>query len=84
MSDPTVKRIIVRDAHLEGKWEYCQKLKQLIGNHTPHTKYPENPTSKQSIVFVYDWARQEALAAMEAQAIAAAKAAQAAQSSEKR
>jgi len=84
LNDPTVKRIIVRDAHLDGKWEYCQKLKKLIGSHTPHTKYPEDPTPKQSIVYVYDWARQEALAAMEAQAAAAARAAQAAPSTEKR
>jgi len=72
MGDKSVERIIVRDAHLDGKWEYCQQLRQLIGDHTPMTKYPEHPTGKQSIVFVYDWARQRALAQMEAAAAAAA------------
>jgi Dolichyl-phosphate-mannose-protein mannosyltransferase len=68
MGDPSVSRIIVRDAHLEGKWEYCKQIKQLIGDHTPMTQYPEHPTGKQSIVFVYDWARQAALAAQAAKA----------------
>ncbi len=46
---------MVRDAHLEGKWEYCQQIRKLIGDRKPVVTYPEHPVGKQSLVFVYDW-----------------------------
>ena len=58
MGDRDVTRVVVRDAHLKGRWEYCQQLKQLIGDHKPVMTYPEHPVDKQSIVFVYDWSNE--------------------------
>jgi Dolichyl-phosphate-mannose-protein mannosyltransferase len=55
MGDRSVTRVVVRDAHLKGRWEYCQQIQTLIGDRKPVASYPEHPTSKQSVVFVYDW-----------------------------
>lgn len=58
MGDPTLCRIVVRDAHLQGPWEYCQRLKRLIGDRKPILTFPEHPVGKQSLVFVYDWSKE--------------------------
>ena len=55
MGDPGVKRVVVRDAHLKGRWEYCRQIQELIGDRKPVASYPEHPVGKQSVVFVYDW-----------------------------
>jgi hypothetical protein len=60
MGDPTLSRIVVRDAHLKGPWEYCQQVRKLIGDRKPVMTYPANPVDKQSIVFVYDWSKEPA------------------------
>ena len=46
MGDKSVQRIVVRDAHLKGPWEYCQQLKTLIGDRKPVATYPEHPVAK--------------------------------------
>ena len=46
---------MVRDAHLTGPWNYCQQVRQLIGDRKPVATFPEHPVRKQSQVFVYDW-----------------------------
>jgi hypothetical protein len=55
MGDKGVTRVVVRDAHLKGRWEYCRQVKRLIGDRKPIATYPEHPVARQSIVFVYDW-----------------------------
>jgi hypothetical protein len=55
MGDKDLKRVVVRDAHLKGSWEYCQQIHKLIGDRKPVASYPEHPLEKQSVVFVYDW-----------------------------
>lgn len=58
MGDPSVSRVVVRDAHLKGSWEYCKQLHQLIGNRKPVVTYPERPEGKQSLVYIYDWSKE--------------------------
>jgi Dolichyl-phosphate-mannose-protein mannosyltransferase len=55
MGDKSVTRVVVRDAHLKGRWEYCQQVQRLIGDRKPVASYPEHPLAKQSVVYVYDW-----------------------------
>jgi hypothetical protein len=55
MGDKDLKRIVVRDSHLTGRWEYCRQVRRLIGDRKPVASYPEHPVDKQSVVFVYDW-----------------------------
>lgn len=53
--DPSVRRMVVRDAHLTGPWWYCDEIRTLIGDRKPVASFPANPRPKQSVVFVYDW-----------------------------
>jgi hypothetical protein len=55
MGDRSVTRVVVRDSHLTGPWEYCDQVRHLIGDRKPVASYPEHPVDKQSVVFVYDW-----------------------------
>ena len=55
MGDKGVSRVVVRDAHLTGPWEYCDQVRKLIGDRKPIASYPEHPVGKQAVVFVYDW-----------------------------
>ena len=63
MGDRGVSRVVVRDAHLKGRWEYCQQIHQLIGDRQPVRTYPEHPVGKQSLVFVYDWSDESSRSA---------------------
>lgn len=56
--DRELTRVVVRDSHLNGPWEYCDRIKQLIGDRKPVAQFPEHPEPKQSIVFVYDWSAE--------------------------
>jgi hypothetical protein len=53
--DPTVRRMVVRDAHLAGPWWYCTEIRKLIGDRKPVASFPEKPSREQSVVYVYDW-----------------------------
>ncbi len=55
MGDRELTRVVVRDSHLNGPWEYCAQIHQLIGDRQPVATFPEHPAPKQSVVFVYDW-----------------------------
>ena len=63
MGDRSLTRVVVRDAHLKGRWEYCQQVQRLIGDRKPVRTYPEHPVGKQSLVFVYDWSDEASRAA---------------------
>ena len=59
LGDRDLTRLVVRDAHLNGPWEYCDWMKRIIGDRKPVAQYPEHPVDKkQSIVFVYDWSAE--------------------------
>ena len=55
MGDRDLARVVVRDSHLNGPWEYCDRIRTLIGDRKPVAQFPEQPGPKQSVVFVYDW-----------------------------
>ncbi|WP_435010144.1 ArnT family glycosyltransferase [Tundrisphaera lichenicola] len=55
MGDRSLSRVVVREAHLKGPWEYCQQVRQLIGDRAPVATYPEVPTREQDKVLVFDW-----------------------------
>ena len=59
MGDRELTRVVVRDAHLNGPWEYCAQIHQLIGDRKPVATFPEHPAPKQSQVFVYDWSPEQ-------------------------
>jgi len=63
MGDRDLSRVVVRDAHLNGPWEYCAQIHRLIGDREPVAAFPEHPSPKQSIVFVYDWSEEAARSA---------------------
>ena len=58
MGDRDLTRVVVRDSHLNGPWEYCAQIRHLIGTRKPVASYPEHPDKKQSVVFVYDWSSE--------------------------
>ena len=60
MGDPTVTRVVVRDAHRDGPWAYCEQIRRLVGGRKPTATYPEHPAPKQPVVFVYDWSVEAA------------------------
>ena len=66
MGDRDLSRVVVRDAHLKGNWEYCKQLKLLIGDRKPVVTFPERPEGKQSLVFIYDWSKEPKRAAQAA------------------
>jgi len=53
--DPSVRRVVVRDAHLTGPWPYCERIRRLVGDRKPVASFPTHPVRKQSVVFVFDW-----------------------------
>ena len=59
MGDKSVKRVVVRDAHLDGPWEYCQQLRQLVGDRKPVLTFPTDAEPGQSKVYMYDWVNEQ-------------------------
>ena len=58
MGDRSVSRVVVRDAHLRGPWEYCRPAPGLIGDRKPVASFPEHPGRQAVRSFVYDWSRR--------------------------
>ena len=59
MGDKSVVRVVVRDAHLDGPWEYCQQLRHLIGNRQPVMTFPTGAEPGQSKVYMFDWVKEQ-------------------------
>lgn len=59
-TDPRVRWVIVRDAHLNGPWGYCHQLKDLVRGREPVAKYPDTPAKGIAQVYVYDLEAQVA------------------------
>jgi len=51
--DPTVKYIVVRDAHLNGPWPYCKTLKSMTEGLRLLATYPEDRKPNQAKVFIF-------------------------------
>ncbi|WP_435017381.1 glycosyltransferase family 39 protein [Tundrisphaera sp. TA3] len=54
-ADKSIRRLVVRDAHLVGSWWYCDEIRILVGDRKPVATFPENPKPKQPVILVYDW-----------------------------
>ncbi len=53
-SDPNLRYVIAREAHLQGPWWYCRLLREMVGSREPVATYPPNPEKGQSVVYVFD------------------------------
>ena len=53
-ADPSVRWVVVREAHLVGPWWYCKLMRELVGNREPVVAFPDSPRPKQSRVLVFD------------------------------
>jgi hypothetical protein len=51
--DPSLRYVVVRDAHLHGPWPYCKQLHSLVVGLEPVEIFPKGRTDKQAKVFVY-------------------------------
>lgn len=52
--DPNIRWVIAREAHLNGPWWYCDRLRALVGEHEPTLMFPAEPRPRQSRVYVFD------------------------------
>ncbi len=52
--DPSLRWIVVRDAHLAGPWEYCKILRNLSEGLDPVASFPPRPTRGKARVLVFD------------------------------
>ena len=52
--DPSLRWIVVRDAHLVGPWEYCKILRKLSEGLEPVASFPPTPTRGKARVLVFD------------------------------
>lgn len=63
-SDPNLRFVVVREAHLIGPWEYCRIMEKLTSNATRIAQFPDNSVKRrprQSRVVVFEKPRQVVL-----------------------
>jgi hypothetical protein len=53
-NDPSLRYVVVREAHLKGPWPYCEQLRAVVGDLKPVATYPEGPKKGQARVFVFE------------------------------
>ena len=53
-TDPDLRWVVVREAHLHGPWAYCQQIRALVAGLQPVAMFPENPGRRQAVVYVFD------------------------------
>jgi hypothetical protein len=46
--------VVAREAHVYGKWDYCEILRSLIGPLSPETIVPEGADPDQARVYIFD------------------------------
>jgi hypothetical protein len=46
--------VLARVAHIEGPWDYCKQLRQLVGSRDPVAVFPPDPQRGEAQVFLYD------------------------------
>jgi 4-amino-4-deoxy-L-arabinose transferase-like glycosyltransferase len=58
-TDPDVRWVVVRDAHVAGPWWYCKVMRELVGLREPIATFPPDAGPDQSKVYVFDRATPE-------------------------
>jgi hypothetical protein len=53
-NDPSLRYVVVREAHLKGPWPYCEQLRAVVGDLKPVATYPEGLKKGQARVFVFE------------------------------
>lgn len=53
-TDPKVRWVVARDAHLNGPWIYCRQLKTMVGDREPVARYPDKPVKGVAQIYVFD------------------------------
>ena len=54
LSDPSVRYVVAREAHLQGPWWYCRLIREMVGSREPIATFPPNADKGQSIVYLFD------------------------------
>jgi hypothetical protein len=52
--DPSLRFVVVRQAHLEGPWPYCEQIRSIVGDLKPVATYPESRKPRQAKVLVFE------------------------------
>jgi hypothetical protein len=52
--DPNTRWVVVRDAHLRGRWSYTRTVHDLIADQEPVVRFPANPAPGEIQVRIYD------------------------------
>jgi 4-amino-4-deoxy-L-arabinose transferase-like glycosyltransferase len=52
--DRDLRFVVVREAHLQGPWGYCEQVRELVAGLRPIATFPPEPRPGQSRVYVFD------------------------------
>ncbi len=52
--DPSARWVVVREAHLKGPWEYCQRLRALVDGLEPVEVFQGSVRRRPTKVYIYD------------------------------
>jgi hypothetical protein len=52
--DPDARWVVVREAHLKGPWEYCQRLRSLVDGLAPAAEFHGSARRRPTTVYVFD------------------------------
>ncbi len=53
-TDPRLRWVVAREAHLSGPWWYCDVFRQIVGRREPVAVFPVRPARGESRVLVFD------------------------------
>ncbi len=56
-TDPSIRWVVAREAHLRGPWPYCDQLRALVGDSTPVAVFQGTHQRHTPRVFVFDRSR---------------------------
>jgi hypothetical protein len=56
-ADPSLRWVVVREAHLVGPWGYCEQMRWLVAGRAQVASFPPNEDHHQTRVLVFDRAR---------------------------
>lgn len=51
---PELRYVVVREAHLKGRWWYCDLLRHLVGHRAPVQTFPPDARPGQARVYLFD------------------------------
>ncbi len=60
--DPKARWVVTREAHLYGPWDYCERIRQLVGGRMPSAIFPEEPDQGEARIYVFDRQAEEQFA----------------------